>query len=178
MQAILALLFLVATVNAQAAVCGSPGHAHCALTWQIEGQCTDAFAKLKANIQTCCGQATIKKQYTNYTLISSDATTLTLNSHIHFTDNYIDDQQINLVQNGTFCTATVCSHAESPSNYDYCANYCDGHNLIRGIGLVFTEVIGVCRYVPNASAQCPGAISASGGAVAGADPKDTYCDGQ
>jgi len=181
MKVILALLFLVVatyTVDS-AATCGSPGHAHCSLTWIIQGQCTDVFNKIKANIETCCAQKTIKTQYTNYTLLSADLPTLSLKSHIHFTDKYIDDQEIDLVQDGLVCNASVCSHAESPSNYDYCANYCDGHNLIRGLGLVFTETIGVCKYIPNASAKCSSSGLVLNSAVdVGDDPKDTYCDSQ
>lgn len=100
------------------------------------------FQSLKGNIQNCCAQKSIDKAYTNYTLVSADQGSLTLQSNLHFSDGYVDDQSvflkailpnssaIQLSSSGGICVASVCSFSESLSVYDYCANYCDGHNLV------------------------------------------------
>jgi len=91
----------------------------------------------------------IQPNYTHYTLTSFDPAAITVSGKMHFLDGYIDDQTIQFVQQGSNCFATACSVSESLSFWDYDANYCDVHNLVRNIGYEFTETIGGCRFKPK-----------------------------
>jgi len=131
--------------------CGDLLHAHCQLYWTFpDVQCATLLPIFVNQFKDCCMEKTILPQYTNYTLVnySSDPSDLWVNGKLRFTDHYVDDQNIVFSQNGTACSASACSHSESLSYYDYDANFCDVHNLARGIGYSFSENITNCRFQP------------------------------
>jgi len=130
--------------------CGDLLHAHCELYWTFfDAQCTDVLSILANQFKQCCMEPTIDVNYTHYHLVSYNPSSLTVSGKLQFNDGYIDDQTITLTQNGTNCSGYGCSHSESLSYYDYDANYCDIHNLVRDIGYDFNETMGECRFHPD-----------------------------
>jgi len=153
----LMLLIGTSTVNA----CGEFLHASCELYWVISNApCQTVLKFFAQQFQDCCADKDIGANYTGYTLTNFDNTNLIVSGSILFKDGYIDDQTITLTQDGNNCNADACSQSESVSYYDYCANYCDVHNLIRGIPFTWNETIGTCRFHPDNGQQ------------------DSYCNGQ
>jgi hypothetical protein len=150
MKTLLLLTVISAFVSVAVSDCGDLFHAHCELYWNFENaRCTDVLQILAGQFKACCMDKDIEPNYTHYSLSSVDTDTLTVSGTIKFNDGYVDDQTIQLTQNGTDCSGYGCSHSESLSYYDYCANYCDIHNLVRGIGYQFTETTGSCRNYPD-----------------------------
>lgn len=160
MRFLLASLVFAALFSASFA-CGNALHAHCQLNWNFaDVQCSTLLQIFANQFRHCCLDSSIKADYTNYTLVSLDTQNLVVQGHITFNDGYIDDQTITLTQSGANCTAVACSVSESLSYYDYSANYCDSHNLARGIGYTFTETISECKFHPDQGQE------------------DTYCNTQ
>jgi len=162
--------------------CGITFHASCEINWIFSNiQCTKVFADIVQQFQSCCAQKSISPNYRNYRLLYFNNRTLNVAGQITFTDGYIDRQEFTFTQSGSDCKGYGCSVSQSLSVYDYCANYCDLRNLVRGLGYTIDEKIGSCSYVPNDDAKCPpfqkmGEIVPDVHSRDG--PKDVYCDNQ
>jgi len=174
MTLFLPLIFslLVAFSDAQP-TCGAMFHASCELSWVVGSSCANTKAFVKANIQNCCVQKTIAKPYTNYTLTGEGSNWL---SGTHgFTDGYVDMVVFKFQDKANICAVNACSQSLSLSVYDYCANYCNVRNIIRGIAYPVDETIGSCSYVPQEDATCPAVGDVPSPTV---PPRDKYCDNQ
>jgi len=160
-RVLVVLITFLCTYMTRVESCGDALHANCELWWNITGaECSDVLTFFTQQFKSCCADSDIQKAYTNYSLTNVDPDNLIVSGTITFSDGYTDQQTIQLNQAGSTCNAYACSHSESLSYYDYCANFCDIHNLIRGISYSWTETMGDCRFHPDSGKQ------------------DSYCNGQ
>jgi len=146
--AVIALIFLTTSVSAQ---CGDLLHASCELNWIFRNcSCPALLNQIQKQFKNCCVDDNIVQQYRNYTLLAFTPATLTVSGKITYpTTNDIDTQTITLTQNGADCRGYGCSESEAYGWDDEGGNFCDLHNLIRGLGYDYIENIGECEYHPS-----------------------------
>jgi len=166
------------------AACGKFFHASCQIDFEfLNTPCTKVYHDVVENFQYCCAEKKITPNYRNYKLLGNSSSSLTVNGQITFTNGYVDFQDFTFTQVGANCKASGCSMSNSVSVYDYCANYCNLRNLVRGFGYTINERIGICSYIPNSDAKCPfiGEMDENVPMPipkGREDPKDTYCNNQ
>ena len=138
---------LVVTTSAQ--------HAHCSfkVSWPST-DCSSAFSYLVDQVSHFNNPSV---RESNYTLISSSASALTIHStHTSPVHRYIDDQHMSLAPStsGTGCDMDAKSESRPISIYDYSTNFCDVYNLLRA-GPAFSYDVSTleCPFHPKRGAE-------------------------
>ena len=122
-------------------------HAHCALTFDVQGSCADAYTAMDNMVKTNADPASPKG---TYSAKQETAGKYLWSQRKTANGKYIDDVDFTFADSNGNCKVSARSRSETLSYYDYNVNFCNMYNVARGAKVQFSNVQhSNCAWVPD-----------------------------